>query len=297
VDGAPCGYQDLGRTELVAENLELCLPPTICNSETCPASLGTCSPASTSGTCEYKEGYLGMKTLPEAWATWYCSLSGGCLGTLEAATVEIVSSVQTESGLPLCMDDASGHCLGIAAVSPLLGGNSRLAQDDGGAPIREWGLGLTPASGLCYELKGEEGQTALVALTDRCAGYCACDDPNRQNFEECGNCLLSGAQEPDTVTPGCPCVGELPPLGSEGEACPTEQTCDWCMSNSHPHFDLDVDTFNHLCGSAATMGSCRLAEVKPVPCMEPVKWPCDAGSWFCFEASASGRIPGTWCCK
>jgi len=91
-------------------------------------------------------------------------------------------------------------------------------------------------------------------------------------------------------------VGAIDALEAGGETCAGQMTCDWCMTNSHPHFDLDIDTFNHICADDAVLGSCRIAKVKPVPCMTPTTWPCPAGAWFCFGEGATGRIDGTYCC-
>ncbi|NLN63687.1 MAG: hypothetical protein GX146_12530 [Myxococcales bacterium] len=295
-DGAPCGWQNQGKILNVSDSIELCIPPTICNLETCQSSLGTCA-SGKNGTCTYHDGYNGLKTLPEAWATWYCDLTdgGGCAGTIEAgATMDVRNAVSQYLGnVPWCYKDTSGTCLGIVAFSPLMGGNSRLAKDENGGPLRNWGLGLTPASGLCYEIEGMTGTKAIVAVTDRCAGYCDCGNGQ----EECGNCLLFSGDQPSSATPSCPCVGSVPSMGPGGQTCNTQQTCDWCMTNSHPHFDLDTATFNHICADKAVMGSCQIKRVKPVPCMAPATWPCPQGAWFCFEENAVGRIPGTWCCQ
>ncbi|MDJ0764495.1 MAG: hypothetical protein QNJ97_16075 [Myxococcota bacterium] len=293
-EGTPCGWQDEGKVHYVTDDIQLCLPPTICNLETCQADLGSC-PNGPDGECIYADGYDGLRTFPEAWATWYCELTdqGGCQGTIEAATKDVKEAAQAFLGIPYCYKDTSTKCLGITAFSPLMGGNSRLALDASGNALRKWGLGLTPASGLCYELEGMTGTKAVVAVTDRCAGYCDCGN----GMEECGNCMVQGAQEPDDVFPSCPCVGNVPSMGPAGEACPGQQTCDWCMTNSHPHFDLDAHTFNHICASAAAQGSCQIKSARMVECMEPTTWPCPEGSWFCFGENPTGQIPGTYCCQ
>lgn len=256
--------------------------------------MGSC-PGGVDGECVYKTGYEGLRTFPEAWATWYCELTdgGGCQGTLEVATKDFKEAAQAALGIPYCYKDTSTQCLGVVAFSPLMGGNSRLAKDGSGVPIATWGLGLTPASGLCYEIEGMTGKTAVVAVVDRCAGYCDCGN----GMEECGNCLLAGFQGSQDATPSCPCVGTVPSMGADGDTCPLQQTCDWCMTNSHPHFDLDIHTFNHICDTDAIQGSCRIRTVKPVKCMEPTTWPCPPGSWFCFGDQPYGQIPGTYCCQ
>src|ERR1700761_9362979 len=55
----------------VTAGIDLCLPPTVCTSETCPPPLGTC----VDGACQFKPGYEGLATLTQAWVTYYCTLS------------------------------------------------------------------------------------------------------------------------------------------------------------------------------------------------------------------------------
>ena len=115
--------------------------------------------------CVYKPGYQGLATLPEAWATQYCSLAvGSCNGVLGAQTPAVVQKLASENGLPLCDEaPADERCVGVVANPPMMFGNHQKFE-------KPWGQGLTPASGLCYELSGAGG-TALVAITDRCGGY------------------------------------------------------------------------------------------------------------------------------
>ena len=67
------------------------------------------------------------------------------------------------------------------------------------------------------------------------------------------------------MTPLCECRGD--------DNCSTQQ-CDWCAANNHPHFDVDDDTFNHLCGDQALKGSCQLTKANFVACFTPrADWP------------------------
>ncbi len=265
--GAACGYQGKGRSLHVAAGIDVCLPPNVCTSETCPPPLGTC----VAGVCQYKTGYLGLQTQPEAWATYYCELaSGGCHGVTQVEYPEVTAAKIAQSkGLSLCKGAAAGAtCVGIAASSPMMVGNSQVAIDPSTqAPVKPWGLGLTEASGLCYELTGPGGKV-LVALTDRCGGYCKCKG---SGYQECGPCVSAPDMEPN-----CACVGAVPGVATNccGRGCATvKQDCDWCASNNHPHFDLDTDAFNHMCGADAINGSCRIADVKFVACNAAVTWP------------------------
>lgn len=179
-------------------------------------------------------------------------------------------------------------------------GNSQEAKDPAtGTYAKLWGLGYTEASGLCYELVGPGG-TVVVALTDRCGGYCKC---NGSGYQECGPCVSA----PD-MAPHCACVGSVPGLFADccGLNCPTptKANCDWCASNNHPHFDLDTAGFNALCGSQATNGSCKLSQVQFFNCLNPKPWPpggaggCKAGSFFCTSAPTPNQVklPNTNCC-
>jgi hypothetical protein len=255
----------------ITSNIEICLPPVICTpSETCPRGLGSC----VNGKCVFNAGYEGLATLPQAWTTEYCDLpTGGCNGAvLNPLPYDVATAVAQMYGDPVCANepDATGTCVGIAAPPPMMAGNSQLAIDPAtGKEIALWGLGMTAASGLCYQLTGAGG-TAIVAITDRCGGYCSC---NGSDFNECGDCINAT----DTTTK-CPCVGTAPPLYTMccGNTCGGTGTCDWCANNNHPHFDLDNATFAHVCGSAGTLdGSCQLSQVQIVSNCYPAvpNWP------------------------
>ncbi len=276
-DGDPCGYQSNGTVLNVADSVRVCVPPLVCNThETCPPELGTC----VDGVCRFIGGYQGLKTLPEAWATWYCTLPDGCMGVTHFNTPAMTSQIVAQAlAIPTCYTDSSQPCAGIAASSPWMVGNSQLAIDpDTGTYVSDWGLGLTEATGLCYAITGPGG-SAVVAMTDRCAGYCKEGDVNSNaEYQECGNYLVLGAEE---VSPNCSCVGSVPNLWDEccgpaylGCTMPMEPRCDWCASNNHPHFDLDSHTFNRVCGADAPLGSCRITEVEFLPCIEAnPDWP------------------------
>ncbi len=268
-DGGGCGYMDAGRQLHVATNIDLCIPKVACNAETCPPQLGTCE----NDVCVFQPGYSGVATFPQSWVTYYCELSqGGCRGVTQLEYPEVTAQqIATARGLALCdqVDGGTAECVGIAASSAMVVGNSQEALDSlSGKPVVDWGQGLTEASGLCYELTGPGG-TVLVALTDRCGGYCKC---NGSAFQECGPCVNAT----DMVV-NCPCVGTAPPAYSSccGATCggTLVPECDWCASNSHPHFDLDIGSFNRICGSLTNLGSCQLSSVRFVPCLDAAGWP------------------------
>lgn len=299
--GPSCGYGGKGTALHVADGIDVCLPQVVCTSETCPPSLGKCE----GGACTFQGSYLGLQTLPEAWATYYCTLStGGCHGVTQLEFPEVTAAtIAKTAGFPLCEGaSGSGTCVGIAASSPMVVGNSQVAIDPStGKTVGLWGLGLTEASGLCYELEGPGGK-ALVALTDRCGGYCRCGG---SGFQECGPCVSAADMEPN-----CACVGGVPGLHDQccGRGCATTKAdCDWCASNNHPHFDLDTGTFNHLCGGDGVNGSCRISKVRYVPCLAPsAAWPpgggggasCKTGSCECPAGPEThhAAVPGTKCC-
>ncbi len=298
--GPSCGYGGKGQALHVADGIDVCLPPVVCTAETCPPALGKC----VDGACTFQGSYAGLKTLPEAWATYYCTLStGGCHGVTQLEFPEVTAAtIAKAAGFPLCEGaSGSGTCVGIAASSPMVVGNSQLAIDPAtGKTVSNWGLGLTEASGLCYEIEGPGGK-AIVALTDRCGGYCRCGG---SGFQECGPCVSAPDMEPN-----CACVGGVPGLHDQccGRGCVTTKAdCDWCASNNHPHFDLDTGTFNHLCGADGINGSCRISKVRYVPCLGPSSaWPpgggggsCKIGSYDCPAGPEPHHpgVPGTKCC-
>ena len=251
--GAPatCGYKGQGHVLNVSADIALCIPPQQCLPETCPPTLGTC----VNDQCVFKAGYKGLETLPEAWATHYCDLqSGACQGVHQFDTVlKTAQTLATKAALPLCKTSAPGaKCVGIVASPPMMVGNrEKFGQI--------WGLGMTEASGLCYEVSGPGG-SALLAMTDRCGGYCKCPSVGGATFNECGLC-----KEAPDLTPLCECRGD--------NNCGNMQ-CDWCAANNHPHFDVDDDTFNHVCGAEALKGSCQLSKAKFVSCMDArTDWP------------------------
>lgn len=298
--GDGCGYRGTGASIQVTGAIELCMPQVVCTAETCPPPLGQC----VGGRCEFKAGYRGIETLPEAWATHYCALAaGGCHGVTQINFPEITAAAVGQSlGLPLCDggQDLFAGCVGVAASSPMLVGNSQEAVDPTtGVMVPLWGLGLTEASGLCYELHGPGGRV-IVALTDRCGGYCRCGG---SEVQECGPCVSAEDMEPH-----CACVGAVPGLFEEccGRGCPSLQPdCDWCASNNHPHFDLDTAAFNALCGAEAIQGSCRLTSARFISCLQPDEgWPpggsgaaCKAGSFWCAGPEPHHLlVPGSTCC-
>jgi hypothetical protein len=298
--GERCGYEDRGRKLVVAEGIEVCLPEVTCTSETCPPSLGTC----VDGACVFQNGYQGLRTQPEAWATYYCTLANGsCHGVTQLEYPEVTAAkVSDELGLPTCdVATAGQRCVGIVASPPMMVGNSEEAIDPAtGKKVRDFGLGMTEASGLCYEIVGPGG-TAVVAVTDRCGGYCKCEGSGNQ---ECGPCVNAPDMEPN-----CACVGAVPGLHGEccGRGCPeVKGDCDWCASNNHPHFDLDEAAYAHVCGDEAMYGSCQLEAARYVPCMAPdPRWPpqggvsCGENAFACADGSPAPEqpeIPGSGCC-
>jgi len=302
-DGGGCGYRSAGVPLHVADQIDLCLPPVACTSETCPPELGDC----VNDQCVFHAGYLGVATLPEAWSTYYCQLStGGCHGITQLEYPEVTAGkIATAKGYPLC-DQASGggECVGIAAAPAMIVGNSQEAVDSATRRgVADWGLGLTEASGLCYELTGPGGKV-LVALTDRCGGYCACSG---SSFEECGPCVNAADMKLQ-----CPCVGTVPSTYTNccGTTCggTVNPQCDWCASNNHAHFDLDLGTFNHLCGASAVQGSCRLTGVSYTHCLDAQVtggWPpggggsarCAPDSFACASPQPhQDQVPATGCC-
>jgi hypothetical protein len=264
----------MGQHVMLSSSIELCVPPLVCAADTCPPTIGTC----VGGKCVYKDSsFKGLATLAEGRATQYCDLkAGACDGALKGlptpAAYQMAQSVATKLGFPVCADSpaATGTCIGIVATPPLMFGNSQIAIDPStGTNVALWGAGATAASGLCYQITGTGG-TAVVAVTDRCGGFCMCATApgGTPILNECGSCLAYKT-EPDFI---CPCVGSAPPAFSAACTDPT-QHCDWCASSNHPHFDLDDATFAHVCQNV-TLGSCKISSVSLVPCVTAAaSWP------------------------
>jgi len=267
---------------------QICLPSTTCTAETCPPTLGTCS--SNGVTCTFNNGYQGIATYPHAMSTYYCDLSaGGCHGVTQNNFPEVnAATIASNFGLQICEQSnaTTTTCIGIAASSPMVVGNSQEATNSAGTLVTMWGQGMTEYTGVCYKLTGPTGNTAIVALTDRCGGYCSC---NGGGVEECGPCVNAV-----TMKPNCPCVGTDPGLYSqccgltEYGCAVTNDQCDWCSANNHPHFDLDTGTYNFLAGSGGELGSIDLLAVSPVTCMTPLNWPPGSGG---SSTSGSYYIP------
>jgi hypothetical protein len=282
--GEPCGYNELGSLLNVTIDIQVCSPPVFCNPETCPPTLGSC----VDNVCKYNTGYEGISTLPEAWATYYCKLdTGGCQGVTQMESViTTADKLSSLFSLPLCANVSdSNSCIGIAASSPMMVGNSQEALS------LVWGTGLSEASKVCYKISAVGG-SAIVALTDRCGGYCSCGSI-QPGMEECGPCVSS-----PLLVPNLPCVAPNTTQSSE-------QKCDWCANNNHVHFDLDIDTYNHVCNSSQT-GSCKFDKVEPVACDLGVNWMISGGgsggpnTFNCNGVSPDPAQPlaqGSFCCN
>ncbi|MDJ0765476.1 MAG: hypothetical protein QNJ97_21020 [Myxococcota bacterium] len=293
-EGEGCGYQGEGSVLMVAPTIEICLPKVVCTSETCPPGMGTC----VDGRCVFADGYDGLKTLPSAWATHYCDLTtAACHGVTQFNyPEETAAMISAKLGYPLCAAAGPGDttCIGIVASSPMVVGNSQEAVDpETGQQVALWGLGMTEATGGCYEVTGPGG-TAVVAVTDRCGGYCSC---NGSGVQECAPCVNA----PD-MKPNCGCVGAAPPVWDDccgpshaGCGMATDSACDWCASNNHPHFDLDTHSFEWVCGNEAIQGSCELSAVRYVDCIEAnPDWPPGGGVCLAEDGmfDCNGVSPG-----
>jgi hypothetical protein len=258
----------------VTDDIILCVPPFVCTPATCPGTLAKCE----NGKCVFNDGYEGLKTFKEAWVTQYCNLSSdACNGiSFIKPPKQTANAVASALGISVCYNKSGKQdkCAGIMAPPPRMIGNSEMAKDpQTGEYIDNWGLGTTEASGICYEITGPGG-SAVVATTDRCAGYCDCQGD--ENFAHCDTCI-NDEQMSAPLKPHCGCVGTVPGLWDEccGRGCPqTLANCDWCSANKHPHFDLDDATFNHVCGPDSMLGSCQLTVAKFIKCLDPdPNWP------------------------
>jgi len=79
----------------------------------------------------------------------------------------------------------------------------------------------------------------------------------------CGTCYtLTGPAGSQTVMITDCCAG-YPGNPSCTES--SVSNCDWCAANAHSHFDLDVDSFQKVCGSI-DQGSCKVSSAVQVSC-------------------------------
>lgn len=250
------------------------VPPQFCAPENCPNTLGQCT---SSTTCSYEGNYKSISTYPTAMATYYCDLKGGgCNGVLGPTIPanDTAVAMAKQINLPLCYSQlkTGEPCVGIAAVPPIMMGNNQLTwSSNPDRTVPAWGSGLSVATGWCYKLTGPSG-VAYVAITDRCGGYCNCPSTNT-GIGECGGQCVSSSWPPiQDLTPNCQCRGSTNGIST----CSTQQDCDWCAANDHPHFDLDQNTFNNICGDAGrNAGSCAILGAEPIPNCVPTysAWP------------------------
>jgi len=253
---SPASFPAIPPLLSITANISVYVPWQHCAPENCPPDLGTCD--AQTNTCVFMSGYEGLATLKEAYATEYCSLTAdGCLGVTYINTPHTTATyIGGNFSMPLCQEMGSPQtCVGIFASPSRMNGNAQTATYANGTAVKNWGMGLTEASGVCYQLTGPTGHVVLVAQTDRCGGYCTCSA--QSSMAECGPCVNDAE-----LVPNCPCVGTVPGVYSQccglaAYGCPsTQQECDWCASQNHPHFDLDIATFNYLCDSDSGDGSC-----------------------------------------
>lgn len=294
-----------GRYVQVNADVVIFLPYVFPTPVTCMASLGYTPNATSLIGCNYPPDFEPFMEFPWAVTTQYCGLEeGGCAGAIGDPRLFVNQTRNyTLHGLnkdPFPFGPINETTrFGIMANPPLMIGNS----GEGinlltGKQVTYAYQGASARSGICYDIKGPGGRAILLA-TDRCAGYCvstnqaACDcvtataldltDPIVDHVAECGTCVHTLGT---TTMPGQPCVGNvnIPSKGINpysdcwGNGFPIVNLtcphpvfghCDWCASQNHPHFDIDIVTFNLLCGEWNKDGSCVLEAVQPFQCVPP----------------------------
>ena len=278
-----------GKIVKVNDNVNIYVPEVTCTSVTCPKTMGECQP---DGTCKWKNGFVPLLQYPHAMSTNYCELeTGGCAGSMgdprnfiAKAREHILSgkSLQPPPNGPV----DENTIFGVTAPPPIMVGNSGEGVDTiTGERTKNWGQGMSPYTGIAYDIIGPGGGRAIIFIYDRCAGYCgsSCGDQDpKENVAECGHCA---SKQDANVKPGCPCVGTVPGLyddccGLSNYGCSSLfNSCDWCASQNHPHFDLDNTTYNNVCKVEGVLdiGSCELKVVTPFQFSNPLElW---VGNW------------------
>jgi len=244
------------------------------------------------GSCEYSGAYKPFM-FEHAYGTNYCDLGpldltkqtwSGCNGaigdprpTVIAAKAALLSKAPGTEPPPWGPIDEN-TIFGVTANPPLMIGNS----DEGiniltQKPVKFSYQGTTSVSGLCYDVIGPNGGRAILIPGDRCAGYCYDDCNDGHDFNagdtavsECGHCVWQGTSAPQ---PGPPCIGTVPGMydqckgmGAYGCEAPVFNECDWCASQNHPHFDMDNDAYNAVCGGTpAPAAAGPVAPAGPIP--------------------------------
>ena len=152
---------------------------------------------------------------------------------------------------------------------------------------------MGPGCGKCWHLIN--GKTSITVLaTDRCGGRCygkpfICDKEAAPAATcDCATCIEGKKEYRNDTTvsnPTCPCSAveamfsailcllfswqcsclSAQAKRSEG-LCAPGILCDWCAHDDHPHFDLDMDAFNAICGPQSGQGSCNLTTAVEVRC-------------------------------
>lgn len=294
---------------------------------TCMKSLG--GEVQADGMCKYTGEYQPF-SYEHAYGTNYCDLGplnptkqswSGCSGalgdprpTIVAAQKAVLSKAPGTEPPPWGPVDAN-TIFGVTANPPMMIGNS----DEGvniqtGKPVGHSYQGSTSVSGLCYDVIGPNGGRAILIPGDRCAGYCYNDCQDKHDFNagdtnvaECGHCVQNADNDPQ---PGPPCVGTVPGMynvckgmGAYGCEAPVFNECDWCSSQNHPHFDMDNDSYNVVCGGTPKPPPGPPPPAKPVPTCSGSGCTSISGAYSngitsCTQSDAEFKQQNgdIWCC-
>jgi len=69
--------------------------------------------------------------------------------------------------------------------------------------------------------------------------------------------------------------------------------CDWCAGNDHLHFDLDMDSFNKVCGAAGVhAGNCAISSAVSIAC--PAHAVGDSSSQDMNTGSSASSATPAW---
>jgi len=133
---------------------------------------------------------------------------------------------------------------------------------------------------VCYKITADSGKQYTVAVWGKCGGYAQCSGIPAQdesglnhsvtkiggtNWADANICLNQpNSQIHAGTTPDC-LINGGDGKDTEGKNCcphPCQSHVDWCASNDHVHFDLNLDLYNEVCGPTP----CTLKHVEPVLC-------------------------------
>jgi len=243
------------------------------------------------GACNYDTGVV---TLKDAWA----------IETYGAkpASVWLVDTIPVVSTTQYCdMSTAGCSCGNVACNIQATPAYLKHAKLDGVAAIPPRMYGTWSDRGdqcisnrnICYELTNADGKVFTIGVVGRCGGYVQCVSADegvmkklKKEYKavevlnqsavtgavgaDANACLTSEGYITAGTTPSCAVTNFAKDAWNVDKCYDPDakdnkgSNIDWCASNLHPHFDMDLALQNKFCGPGA--GTCNAKHVKAVLC-------------------------------